>query len=67
MSSTLDSAIFALNPIVTQMDMMDGKWGLDSFNLTEANTIGELVSNMMNLHECSRQVTFYFIITFYSF
>ena len=33
---------------------MDNKWGVDSFNLTEANTIGELVSNLLNLGECSR-------------
>ena len=35
---------------------MDCKWYVDSFNLTEASAIGELISNFTQLNECSRQV-----------
>ena len=39
--------------IAVQMVSMDGKWDVDSFNLTEATTLGEFISNLTNLGEFS--------------
>ena len=35
---------------------MDMKWTLDFFNLTESTTLGELLSNLINMGDYSRLV-----------
>ena len=36
------------------MELLDAKWDLDHFNLTEATALGELVSNLTHLEDCSK-------------
>lgn len=35
---------------------MDCAWSMDSYNMTEAKAIGELVSNLQNCQDYSRYV-----------
>ena len=38
------------------MESLDRKWDVDSFNLPEANTLSELLSNLRHLNDYSWQV-----------
>ena len=50
----VDFTLHPMNLHCIQMELLDAKWDLDHFNLIEATALGELVSNLTHLNECSK-------------